>query len=343
MQKSIIALLIFTFSLLQAQYVGANYLTNPKVPVFIDDMVKINGFDRDRLTLIFSQAEKKDSILKAISRPAEKRLEWKSYRKIFLTTSRIQQGKEFINTYQKDLDRAEKVFGVPKYIIAAIIGVETRYGRHAGSYRVIDSLSTLAFDYPPRSSFFKKQLAQFLLLSREQQLDVLSVKGSYAGAMGYGQFIPSSYRHYAVDFSGDKHADIINNVPDAIGSVANYFKMHKWQKGEPVAFTAIIKSKTVPSDLLSKNLKPSLSIQELNLKGISSSVSLSPETKAKLLVLKGDKGDEYWLALNNFYVITRYNHSPLYAMAVFQLSEAIKKANQESSVAIGAEDEKAGR
>jgi membrane-bound lytic murein transglycosylase B len=300
-----------------------NYALHPESILFIEKMVKQHGFDRAYVERLMSSAERKQSILDAISRPAEKTKTWAEYRRIFVTDTRTKQGIEFMKTYADTLARAEQDFGVPAEIISAIIGVETRYGRHMGNYRVLDALATLGFDYPPRSKFFSKQLGEFLLLVKEQKFDPETVKGSYAGAMGFGQFIPSSYRHYAIDFDGDGVADIINNPIDAIGSVANYFKSHGWQPGGMVAVTADVNDNFNIS-LADKKLKPKLTVAEIQQQGFVSSKPLESEQLATIMHLQGNNGDEYWLGLKNFYVITRYNHSHLYAMAVYQLSEQLK-------------------
>lgn len=301
---------------------SASYLEHPEAQSFIEYMHSEHGFARAELEPLFQGADKKQSILDAISRPAEKRLDWKAYRKIFLTEDRIKKGREFVVEHRATLERAERELGVPPHIVAAIIGVETRYGRHKGSYRVVDALSTLAFDYPPRSKFFRKELVQFLLLAREQGFSADALKGSYAGAMGYGQFIPSSYRHYAIDFDGDKVADILDNPVDAIGSVANYFKQHKWRSGEPVTMPVTASGDNFRA-LLHDSLKLKHSVAELREAGVNIPEVLAGESKAKLLDLNGAEGEELWLALHNFYVITRYNHSRLYAMAVYQLATEI--------------------
>ena len=307
-----------------ANLANASYLEHEAVKPFVLEMVEKHGFDQQEVEALFAQAEKKQSILDAIARPAEKRLEWKGYRKIFITEDRITRGKAFMAEHADTLKRAEKEFGVPKEIIAAIIGVETRYGKNRGGYRVIDALSTLAFDYPPRSTFFKSELEQMLLLSREQKFNPMELKGSYAGAMGYGQFIPSSYRNFAVDFDGDGVADILNNPVDAIGSVANYFKKHKWVEGQPVTGLASVTG-TDYQQALYKSLKPKYTLEEMSKWGIRSEDGFDLTASGKLLKLEGKNGTEYWIGLHNFYVITRYNHSHLYAMAVYQLSEALKK------------------
>ena len=302
----------------------ADYSKHEKAIELIDALVKEHDFDRATLTALFASAEKKASILEAIARPAEKRLEWFEYRRIFITKDRIEKGLEFIREHLDTLQRAEKQFGVPKEIIASIIGVETRYGKHKGNYRVLDALSTLGFDYPPRASFFSSELKHALLLSREQGFDIREMKGSYAGAMGYGQFIPSSYRHYAIDFDGDKIADILNNPTDAIGSVANYFTMHKWTAGKPVAF--LLSEKDLSGDYLSftsKSLKPSYLIGDMRKSGLRVPDVLASDDLAKIQNFVLESGEENWLTLHNFYVITRYNHSHLYAMAVYQLAKEL--------------------
>jgi membrane-bound lytic murein transglycosylase B len=309
------------------------YSANPDVQAFIDEMVAEHAFDRDQLTGIFSQAERRDDIIELMSRPAEKRLEWGEYRKIFLTQSRIDGGVAFWDANERILQQAEEKFGVDAQVIVAIIGVETRYGGNTGSHRVIDALSTLAFDYPPRSKFFRGELEQYLILAREENIDLLSATGSYAGAMGYGQFIPSSYRHYAVDFDGDGVRDLWDSPMDIIGSVANYMHKHGWDLGAPVATPATVEGDAYTS-LLDKGLKPETPVATLQASGITPARPVPGDTPAALLELVNTQGPEYWLALNNFYVITRYNRSPLYAMAVYQLSEEIRTAREQRQQAL---------
>ena len=297
------------------------YGGHPGAEALIDEMVAKQGFEREDLQALFADARRKDSILKAISRPAEKTKPWHEYRAIFVTPTRTSQGLEFYRRYHASLLRAERQYGVPADIIVAIIGVETRYGRNKGSYRVIDALSTLAFDYPPRSRFFSGELREYLLMTREQGLPVSELKGSYAGAMGYGQFIPSSYRAYAVDFDGDGVVDIINNPVDAIGSVANYFRRHGWQTGEPVVATATVEP-GYRQEWFNDGLKPRRTVAELATGKIRAEQGPS-ERLATAMAFEGAEGEEFWLGWHNFYVITRYNHSSMYAMAVYQLSQAI--------------------
>jgi peptidoglycan lytic transglycosylase B len=303
--------------------VASQYERTPEGQEFINTMVEDFGFEAGRVESLLGDAKRQDSILESISRPAEKSLEWHSYRDIFIRPDRIAQGREFMATYAGELAQAQQEFGVPPEIVAAIIGVETWYGRYRGNYRVLDALATLAFDYPPRSRFFRSELEQFLLMTREQGLDPKALKGSYAGAMGYGQFISSSYRHYAVDFDGDGVADILENPVDAIGSVANYFKKHRWQPGEPVA-DRLAEDVPAGSSLLTKGLKPDLQVADYRQAGLSVPASVDDRLPARAIRLKGENEHEVWLTYRNFYVITRYNHSHLYAMAVYQLAEALK-------------------
>jgi membrane-bound lytic murein transglycosylase B len=301
-----------------------NYFENRKdVLEFIDEVSKKHGFEKTNLKKIFAQIEFKQAIIDAITRPAESK-PWFEYRPIFVTNTRITEGVKFWNQNQEALQRAEKKYGVPPEIIVAIIGVETRYGKHKGGYRVLDSLATLAFGYPKRAKFFRSELEQYLLLAQEEKLDPLSVMGSYAGAMGQAQFISSSYRNFAVDFDGDGKRDLWNNTNDAIGSVANYFKRHKWKPGGKVTTPATVASNHINS-LVEKGYKPHSTVADLFQLGVKPTSELDPEALGALIELKKQTGQEYWLGLNNFYVITRYNHSPLYAMAVYQLGQAIIK------------------
>ena len=294
----------------------ADYAQRQDVREFINEMIKKHQFDRALLTEWFSKANKLDGVLEAIAKPAEKVLSWKEYRPIFLGKNRIQRGREFMQKHHELLERAEKETGVPKYIITAIIGVETYYGKHRGKTAVFDSLTTLGFDYPPRSRFFRSELEQFLLLAREEDIDVTSIRGSYAGAMGMPQFISSSYRRYAVDFDGDGKRDLWNSTADTIGSVANYFKVHGWQRGGDVSKPLENPSRTA--------LKPHTTIGDFRRQGVVADKAFADDVMATLITLEGENGTEHWLGLKNFYVITRYNHSALYAMAVHQLSQELR-------------------
>ncbi len=303
---------------------GENYGNNPAAIDMIDQLVAEEGFEREALVAVFGDASRQDSIIEAMNRPAEKTKAWYEYRRIFINDKRIEGGVAFHREHAETLARAEAETGVPAEIIVAIIGVETYYGRISGSYRVIDALTTLAFDYPRRSEFFTKELKHFLILTRDQGMDPLEPVGSYAGAMGYGQFMPSSYRSYAVDFDGDDKADIWTNPVDAIGSVANYFKAHGWTPGGPVTEQASPPAQ-VPEDMLSRGraLKPRFTVSEFLAAGFGIEAELDPQAEAIGIEFEVEDGLEYWLGLHNFYVITRYNHSAMYAMAVYDLSQAI--------------------
>ncbi len=304
----------------------ADYSDNPRAAAFVQQMAKRHGWDPAEINAVLAQAEKKDSVIKAIERPAESKT-WAEYQDIFLTGKRVDGGVDFWAGQADVLARAEKQFGVPAQIIVAILGVETFYGTRMGSYRVIDTLVTQAFEFPPeswRSRFGVEQLEQMFLLAKEQGFDPLELEGSYAGAMGYGQFIPSSYRAYAVDFDGDGVADIWANPVDAIGSVGNYLSENGW--GRSVGIT--VPAKAAPGSdrsVVNRALKADSTITELEQKGYKASIKQQPQV-AGVVELQGKKGAEYWLGLRNFFVITTYNHSRLYAMAVYQLSEQIVSA-----------------
>lgn len=318
----------------------ADYSKHPLAPAFIDEMVQQYGFKAEEVKLLLSKAEKRQPILDAIARPAEKSKTWKEYRPIFIVPMRVNNGVAFWNEHRDALELAEKEYGVPAEIIVSIIGVETNYGRNMGSWRVIDALSTLAFDYPPRAPFFRSELVNYLILTREQKHDPLEFKGSYAGAMGYGQFMPSSYRNYAVDFSGDGFTDIWNNPTDAIGSVANYFKKHGWQTGKAVVVPAKLsqaRATVIANEAFNKVLPPTITVNDWKKAGVVPVTKLAGTTPAIAIEFEGVKGLEYWFGLQNFYTITRYNRSPMYAMAVYDLSLDIKAAmNKANKKAAGA-------
>ena len=326
----IVVLLLAGLALLlgQSALSHANYADREEVKAFARELAQESAFEEAQLLRMFSKAEYKQSIIDAISRPAEKTLTWAEYQDIFLTGTRKRRGREFMLKHRGALLRAWETYGVPPEIITAIIGVETMYGRNKGSYRVLDSLSTLSFDYPPRAKFFRKELKAFFLLAREERREVTELSGSYAGAMGLGQFIPSSYRHYAVDFDGDGLRDIWNNETDAIGSVANYLSEHGWRQGELI--TLSVDGSAMPEKMFNTSLRPSKTLAELRAQGIldrrlsPGRLSMSSKEKVSPMLLQGKKGAEHWIGFYNFYVITRYNHSKLYAMAVFQLAQSLE-------------------
>ncbi|HAH80493.1 MAG TPA: lytic murein transglycosylase B [Gammaproteobacteria bacterium] len=307
-----------------------SYLSRAEVDAYIEELIQQHNFSRPELEEVLAAAERRQDIIDLMRRPAERRLNWHEYSKIFLDEQRIAGGVEFWQQNQATLERAQKEYGVAPEVIVAIIGVETRYGRVTGRHRVVDALMTLAFDYPPRASFFRKELTQFLLLAREEGKNPISLTGSYAGAMGFGQFIPSSYRSYAVDFDQDGVRDIWQNRNDAIGSVANYFSRHGWRGAEQVTLPVQLKAET--EQLLSianQSLKPTHSIAEMAEMGVIVD-GLDPDARVLLLRLLGGEKPEYWLGFDDFYVITRYNHSRLYAMAVYQLGQEIVKRRKQS-------------
>ena len=301
-----------------------DYLERPEVNNFINDFSEKNNYPKDTLTRLIKNVTTQTSVLEAIARPAEKKKNWQEYRKIFITDKRIKEGLAFWSENAPILAAAEREYGVPPEIVVAIIGVETFYGRYKGKYPVLDSLVTLGFDYPPRQKFFRSELEHFLLLAQEENLDPLEIKGSYAGAMGKSQFISSSYRHYAVDFDGNGTRDLWASNEDAIGSVANYFKTHGWKQGDIITVPAKVKGKRYKT-LLEKGLKPVASVSELSQYDVTAEHSADAKQAVALLEFKKNDSDEYWLGFDNFYVITRYNHSHMYAMAVYQLSQQIKK------------------
>ncbi len=295
------------------------------VRTFIDVLAKQHGFDKDYVRSMLTQSETKQKILDAISRPAERTRPWHEYRKIFITPKRIAAGAAFMNEHADRLERVAAQTGVPAEMIAAIIGVETFYGRLTGSYRVIDALATLGFDYPPRAKFFRGQLEELFMLAREERLELPDLVGSYAGAMGPPQFIPSSYRAYAVDGDGDGRRDLLNNWDDILMSVANYFVKNGWHTGEPIAVHGT--SEKNFSVATGKNsLKLAETVASLKKRGIHFETDLVADTPAQLISLEGIAGPEYWVGFHNFYVITRYNRSAMYALAVFQLSDALLTA-----------------
>ena len=293
MNRSFLVVLLVACAVTVSAAGNGHFAGDPAARAFIDEMVQDEGFDRETVQAWLGAARHQQSVIDRISAPAEKVLEWGEYRQIFMTEARIERGRTFMGRHAEALRRAEAAYGVPAEMITAIIGIETFYGRHKGNDRVLDALATLAFDYPPRSDFFRDELRHYLLLAREQGFDPAEPKGSYAGAMGYGQFIASSYRHYAVDFDNDGTVDLFENPTDAIGSVANYFHEHRWKRARPVA------------------------------RRLAHTEEPAPVRSGRLLVLKDGNESEHWLAYHNFDVITRYNHSDLYAMAAWQLARSL--------------------
>ncbi len=290
---------------------------------FIRDMVQQHGFQTDELRQLLAEIDIQPPVLNKMNQAAEKRLDWGRYRRIFLTDTRISQGVTYWQTHQALLQRAATTYGVPPQIIVAILGVETRYGRHTGRHPVLQALATLGFHHPRRGKFFRNELSHFLRLTRTEQLDPRKPLGSYAGAMGQPQFIPSSYHHFAIDFDQDGKRDIWHSPADVIGSVAHYLAEHNWQPDQAITVPVQGVDQNQHATLLQAGYKPRFPVADLRAAGIQLPDTLDAQQIASLLTLNTDEQAEYWLGLPNFYVITRYNHSPLYAMAVYQLSEAI--------------------
>ena len=313
---------IFLLLLMSSFYLSGYDFEHPKYELIQKALVEEHNFSAEEIKLIIGQAEKQQKIIDSMNSPAEFTWTWDRYRKLFIEPKRIKNGKLFIKKNLQTLERAEAQFGVPKEVITAILGVETRYGKIMGSYRVLDALSTLSFDYPRRSNFFSQELINLLLLARENNLDIFKLKGSYAGAMGYGQFIPSSYRAYAVDFDNDGSVDLLNSVEDAIGSIANYLFQHGWKSNYPIIWEVNNSFEGFNPDSVNnvrkkvnfdrKTMSPKNAIdfnfEELN-------------TDVLLLSYETNKSTNYFVGTRNFIAITKYNVSHFYAKAVYDLAQ----------------------
>ena len=329
--KTLLVLLILSAvsaSALAKDLNGTRYSDRKDVRGFINDLAATEKFNRSELMALFRDVEHQGQVIKAYSKPAERALSWAKYRKIFLKPGRVEKGVEFWQTHADTLARAEKVMGVPAEMIVAIIGVETRFGSYKGKNTVLDSLVTLAFDREKRSAFFRRELREFLLLCREQGYNPTEVKGSYAGAMGMPQFISSSYRAYAIDFDEDDKADLFHNVDDVIGSVANYFKVHGWKTGAKVVTDAQVEGDMTDIAIGRgrKGLKPDYNAQHFARLGAQPRSQVDPNELLSLMYFDDEKEGLYKFGHHNFYVITRYNHSSMYALATQQLAQQIKSA-----------------
>lgn len=319
-------------------HAAGEYKDNPDMLALVDELAKEGGIDREATLALLAGAERKQAILDAISKPAEKALTWAEYRPRFVEEKRVAMGIEFWLANADALARAEKTYGVAPEFIVAIIGVETRFGRNKGSWKIVDALSTLAFDYPPRAPFFRQQLKEFILLQNTAHLKIGDATGSYAGAMGYPQFMPSSYRAYAVDFNDDGVIDLINDPVDAIGSVANYFKVHGWKSGAPLAARAAVIALDYDK-VVNQGLDLKFTVGEIEKAGLAVLSCIdtedlpieycadpAPAARASAWKLEGERGAEFWVTFQNFYVITRYNRSEKYSLAVTQLAREVRKA-----------------
>jgi membrane-bound lytic murein transglycosylase B len=317
-------LALLAFAAVRAQALETDGALRPELEAFIADMTTRHGMGSAELRLILRQARTQPDILRAMSAQAMPR-PWHRYRPSFVNAQRVAAGVRFWNEHAEALARAEREYGVPAEIVVATIGVETVYGSYTGSHRVLDALATLAFEFPRRAEFFRGELEQFLLLVRDGVLDPLRMRGSYAGAMGVPQFLPSSFRNYAVDFDGDGHIRLWDGMADSIGSVANYYRSFGWRSGRPVAVRARVTGDGYAA-LAAQGIEPRFDAQALAQAGVSPLEDIGADAAA-MLVLEGESGNEYWLGLDNFYVITRYNRSVNYAMAVFHLAREIRAAH----------------
>ncbi len=322
-----IKLVTLIIILLSSTIINAKLITQEE---FIDNMVSKHNFGKLYLTQLLGKAKIKSSILKIMFRPSagktkRKPKPWHKYRSIFVNTKKIKAGVKFWNNNARTLQRAETIFGVPAKIIVAIIGVETIYGKNKGNFRVLDALTTLAFHYPRRADYFREELESYLILTHDEGIDPLKQKGSYAGAMGIGQFMPSSFRNYAIDFDGDNKRNIWTNNADAIGSVANYFQKHGWKTGKPVATATKIRTNAIKK-LLALDFAPKYTLQQLKQWGLLYFGKEPNYTNGMVIDLETKLGTAYWLGFQNYYVITRYNRSKHYAMAVYHLAQEIENA-----------------
>ena len=312
-----------------ANTLPGNFASDPAVVDFARDLEQRHGFNADSLLEQFAGTRPNAKVLQLIKPPASPtQRSWERYRPRFLNNTRIDGGVRFWQENRVSLARARAMYGVPEEVIVAIIGVETVYGRNTGGFSVFEALATLAFNYPRRADFFREELEQFLLLSRENSMDPMTVKGSFAGAIGIPQFMPGSQRRYAVDFDGDQRVDLSTSVDDAIGSVARFLEQHGWQSGQPVAVPANVSGQP-DSALIEAGIRPSLNAASLAERGINAAVN-ADATVALIDLVSPNRATEYWLGFENFYVITRYNRSSFYAMSVFQLAEEIRKRNQQN-------------
>jgi membrane-bound lytic murein transglycosylase B len=302
----------------------AALLARADVQRYIDEQVATGKLNRPELEAVFANVVPKPNILAILDRPSTAR-PWYLFRPSFMSDRLLNNGVRFWAQHQEALVRAEKQYGVPPELIVAILGIETNFGRNTGSFRVADVLTTIGFNYPRRAEYFRGELTQLLWLAHEENIDPLSLKGSYAGAMGWPQFMPSSFRKWAVDFDGDGHRDIWNNADDAIGSVAHYFQQYGWVPGDDVMVPASVAAGVSVDSLVSDKFNLHYTVAELRAKGVVPQLPLPDNAQAVLVPLEVAPGEtEYWLGLKNFYVITRYNKSTLYARVAQEMAVVLK-------------------
>lgn len=305
---------------------AADFSGRAEVDAFVSGLVERHDFDAATVQRSLAAAAHDPTVIRLITPPTRRGARsWQNYRSRFLDRTRIDNGLAFWDEHAVDLDRAARQYGVPPEIVVAIIGVETIYGRNTGNFETLSTLATLAFDYPPRADLFRRELESLFLLAREQGRDPASYSGSFAGALGYPQFLPSSVRAYAVDFDGDGRIDFDSDALDAIGSVANYLHVHGWQPGAPIAEAARIDPGADAAALVAAGIEPALEPATLSAAGVLTSSGKAAAATATLVDLETPGTEtEYWLGYRNFYVITRYNRSSFYAMSVFELAEALR-------------------
>ena len=323
MKKLLIVAVFFATNSIASVIPAGDYKHRDDVSRFVSELAKSSEYTEAELVGLFSRVKKQSHLFERLDRPAEKELKWHQYKNIFIKEKRIEEGVRFWSRHRELLEAVAEKTGVPEEIMVAIIGVETFYGTYKGKDPVFDSLVTISFDYPKRSRFFKRELEEFLLLAREQEFDPLAIKGSYAGAMGMPQFISSSYRSYAVDGDGEGRVNLFDNIADITASIANYFVRHGWQANQAVARPLVALAENSVSEL-EPGIQTRYKWSDLKRHGLTSHHSISDETPVALVRLEQKNQLEFWAGMKNFYVITRYNHSELYAMAVYQLSVLIK-------------------
>lgn len=323
MLRRLSSLIVILGTVFSATSCATQFNERPDVQQFIHGMVVRDNFNEQQLNDIFSDVTPRPQVIKLMTKPAEKK-PWSFYRKLFISDKRINNGLVFWRQNARVLSDVERLYGVPASIVVAIIGIETSYGDNKGNIKTLDSLATLAFDYPPRAKFFQGELEQFLLLSRDLSADPRQFYGSYAGAIGYPQFMPSSYRKYGIDFNKNNSADLINDPVDAIGSVGNYLNKKGWRPHQPIAVRAKVKGTAF--ETIGKN---TYTLKKLATLGVKPVKNYPADLKAGFLILEGVDGPEYWLVFRNFYVIKAYNSSSLYAMAVYQLSNILEQQRGE--------------
>lgn len=310
-----------------AAWSAGDYAAREEVQAFIAEMHERHGFDTDELRRLFGEAQMLPTVIKYVLPPSSPRQRsWRAYRPRYIDSARVAGGLAFWQHNEPAISAASKQYGVPPELIVAIIGVETVYGRNVGDFETFSALTTLAFDYPPRAELFRRELGELLLLAREEQRDVRDFRGSYAGALGLPQFLPSSWRNYAVDFDGDGRIDLFGSPADAIGSVARFLSEHGWERGNPVTLR-VTSIDGEPKPLLDSGIEPLLNTDDLEQLGLKTRSPAPPATRFALIdLVTPDEPTEYWLGFQNFYVITRYNRSSFYAMSVFQLGETLRLA-----------------